>query len=168
MPTVPRQETCSHLGCNNPRTNLSSLCLDHGGANSTINEDRYRRNNKYKTALWQRLRMGQLSRQPLCQSCLINGKVTQATDVDHVFPWNQLGDEAFINNIFQSLCKHCHASKTQDDNRGLFTHYNGKAKVYSKADYRLVMGLVEDSEQVHDDSKEADPRVVSWALSRAF
>jgi 5-methylcytosine-specific restriction protein A len=135
MPTVPRQLTCSHLGCTNERSNLSTLCIQHGGADSTITAERQRRNGKYNQALWKKSRIGQLSRQPLCQSCLIEGKISQATEVDHVFPWTQIGDHAFTRNILQSLCKNCHTVKTLHELKGEYRHYDKAIKVYTKADY---------------------------------
>lgn len=135
MPTVPRQLKCSHLGCKNDRSNLSTLCVEHGGADSTITAERRVRNSKYNQAVWKRSRIGQLSRQPLCQACLIEGKISQATEVDHVFPWTQIGDHAFTRNIFQSLCKNCHTVKTLAELKGEYRHYDQTVKIYTKGDY---------------------------------
>jgi 5-methylcytosine-specific restriction protein A len=96
----------------------------------------------YKTAHWLRTRTRQLSRQPLCQSCATQGKVSAATEVDHVFAWNQIGQEAFAVNIFQSLCKNCHTVKTNLEQRGVFRHYKGTTPTdYELRDwYQVVSG----------------------------
>jgi len=59
----------------------------------------------------------QLTKQPLCESCLAAGRVTPARVADHVKP--HLGNEAlfFDENNLQSLCDYstphnCHGKKT--------------------------------------------------------
>ena len=49
----------------------------------------------YQTKHWKQLRASQLSRQPLCQSCLSRGIVNSAKHIDHVFPWSWIGKDAF-------------------------------------------------------------------------
>jgi 5-methylcytosine-specific restriction endonuclease McrA len=66
-------------------------------------------------------------------SCLSVGRVTQAVQVDHVFPWSYLGKDAFFNNIFQTLCTPCHSHKTALEAKNIMRFYN-KNKVI---DYRL-------------------------------
>ena len=46
-----------------------------------------------------------------------------AKHVDHVFPWRQIGKQAFLRNIFQSLCHECHSYKSGQEKRGVFEHY---------------------------------------------
>lgn len=61
----------------------------------------------YKTARWQKLRLQQLRKDPVCAMCL--PRVVPATVCDHVEPHK--GDEhKFWNGPFQSLCKPCHDS----------------------------------------------------------
>lgn len=138
MPTVPRNEKCSHLGCKNPRTRYGGQCIDHGGSDTQrtyINADRREAMSLYDTGAWQKMRARQLSVHPLCQSCLINGHVRQATDIDHVFPWRRLGKEAFYANLLQSLCHECHSSKTALERQGICRHYEGQIKDYAIDDY---------------------------------
>lgn len=132
MPSIPANNTCSLLGCHNPRSKLNTLCLQHGGGDSAEprNSDKV-----YKTASWQSIRKRQISMQPLCQSCLLRGIVTPANTVDHVFPWNQIGEHAFTHNIFQSLCPECHSYKTGQEQQGKYEHYTDKLTVYGKLDY---------------------------------
>jgi 5-methylcytosine-specific restriction endonuclease McrA len=63
----------------------------------------------YDRRAWRdRIQPEQLRREPLCHECLAQGKVTAATDVDHV-------DGDPFNNVpanLRSLCRGCHARKT--------------------------------------------------------
>jgi len=64
---------------------------------------------------WRKLRRAHLAREPLCRECLKEGKVTPATDVDHVQPHR--GDrDKFWNGAMQSLCKVHHGAKTALEN----------------------------------------------------
>jgi 5-methylcytosine-specific restriction protein A len=63
----------------------------------------------YGTARWQRLRMQQLQREPLCRYCQQRGVVNVASVADHIVPHK--GDtNAFWFGELQSLCKFCHDS----------------------------------------------------------
>jgi 5-methylcytosine-specific restriction protein A len=62
-------------------------------------------------AAWQRLRVRILERDKyLCQSCLRAGRVTPATDVDHIKPKADGGTDDDGN--LESKCKPCHDAKT--------------------------------------------------------
>lgn len=143
MPILPSNTKCATLGCKNKRSKFSSQCLDHGGRdlqrayNNT--EQRKERNALYKTAQWQTHRKVILSRNPICAACLIEGIVTPATEIDHVFPWSQIGQEAFYINLFQSLCKPHHTYKTAQEQRGLILYYNHTQIEYSINDYQRIV-----------------------------
>ena len=145
MPTVPSNGKCASLGCKNPRSKYSTYCLEHGGRDTQLtyrSEERDKAHAFYLTAQWARHRMRQLSGQPLCQSCLTRGIITQATEVDHVFPWRQIGAHAFYRNLFQSLCHDCHSHKTQEEKRGRVLHYvNEIVSTYRVEDYKRVIGV---------------------------
>jgi hypothetical protein len=67
---------------------------------------------------WERLRQQVLARDRyLCQRCLAFGRVTRATEVDHVIPLEQGGREDDSRNC-QSLCHDCHLIKTATERRG--------------------------------------------------
>jgi 5-methylcytosine-specific restriction protein A len=89
---------------------------------------------EYKTAVWQTIRAGQLSKQPLCQSCQLAGRVTLGVHVDHVIAWRLVGPHAFINSRFQTLCGPCHSVKTGLEQRGVFRHYSDQGAI----DYQLA------------------------------
>ena len=71
---------------------------------------------------------------PLCQSCALAGRVTQAQHVDHIVPWKRLGPWAFTIGPFQSLCGPCHSVKTGLESRGVFRHYTD----YGPIDYSMT------------------------------
>lgn len=135
MPTVPKQTKCQYLGCGNEQSPLNSYCLEHGGKTYNQSAKRKQSNSHYNTRLWSKLRIIQLSKQPLCQACISLGKVTQATVVDHLFPWNQIGSQAFVANIFQSLCPECHSVKTNLEQQGICRHYTQPPKDYRIQDW---------------------------------
>jgi 5-methylcytosine-specific restriction protein A len=143
MPTVPTNSKCSHLGCNTLRSRYSSFCLQHGGRDTQLtyrSEERDKAHSFYLTAQWQRHRARQLSRQPLCEACFSRGIITGATEVDHLFPWRQIGPKAFYHNLFQSLCHDCHSHKTQQEKKGKVLWYGGgEPMTYQVNDYHLLM-----------------------------
>lgn len=69
-------------------------------------------------AAWGRLRALVLDDEPLCRRCYEHGRITAATDVDHI-------DNDASNNErsnLQGLCHECHSRKTAED-MGKVTRY---------------------------------------------
>ena len=150
MPTVPQQQTCAELGCNNPRS-TTVYCLQHGGRDKTTwvtkytapTPERRESNAQYDTKHWQKLRQVQLSKEPLCSCCKSRNIVTPAHHVDHVFPWSKVGKQAFFINLFQSLCNSCHSRKTLLEATGVYRYYHsGTYKDYIINDYNDIAGAV--------------------------
>ena len=132
MPTLPSNTKCSSLGCKNPKSRFNSFCIEHGGRDTQkyhSTEERDAANLMYQTAQWRTLRKVMLSKQPICQACKQRGIITSANEVDHVFAWRQIGKQAFYKNCFQCLCHDCHASKTQQEKKGLFQDFRGEVMV---------------------------------------
>ena len=138
MPTLPTNTKCSSLGCKNPRSRLNSYCVEHGGINTIDTEQRKAFTSMYQTNQWRTLRQAQLSKQPLCESCIKQGKVVQANHVDHLFAWNKIGKQAFYNNLFQSLCTNCHSHKSALEKQDIYIHYKTN-KTYTINDYQYVI-----------------------------
>ena len=65
-------------------------------------------------ARWRKLRRVVLARSPLCADPFgihaAEGRIEQATEVDHIKPKSQGGTNAMGN--LQALCKQCHSRKT--------------------------------------------------------
>ena len=139
MPTVPTQTKCVQLGCKNSRSRMNTYCLEHGGKDHTKHSKRDLGKGLYGSTAWHSIRRRQLSIQPLCQSCLLKGKVDMAKVVDHLFAWSQLSTDAFKYNIFQSLCEPCHSVKTNLEQKGLYRHYASKEVDYRIEDYKRIV-----------------------------
>ena len=136
MPTAPLNAKCRELGCPNPKTGRSTFCEQHGGA---MTEQMRANSRLYSQRVWAQIRAGQLSKQPLCAACLLEGRVVAAEHVDHVFP-HQREESKFRRNLFQSLCAACHTMKTNDERKGIYKHYTSTGVVeYSGDDYWRVV-----------------------------
>ena len=139
MPTIPTYTKCSHLGCKEDRSRLNSFCLIHGGLDSTNNKDKREKDKEYASPFWRQTRKSMLSKHPLCQSCLLVGRVTEAKHIDHLFAWKLIGREAFHNNIFQSLCTNCHSYKTGLEQKGIFRYFSNPIQDFRLTDYRAIV-----------------------------
>ena len=70
-------------------------------------------------AAWHRWARRQLQYEPLCATCLSEGKIVAARIADHVVPHHN-DPIKFWNGKLQSLCLHCHESrKKRIEYRGL-------------------------------------------------
>jgi 5-methylcytosine-specific restriction endonuclease McrA len=137
MPSIPIPQ-CDHYQCKAPSVKGSRYCLTHTPSKApTI--DRQAFNAPYKSAAWQSIRARQLSAFPLCAACLVDKRITAASHVDHVFPWQAIGAHAFTRNLWQSLCPECHGIKSGLEKRGVFRHYTDKANDYAVGDYPFAM-----------------------------
>lgn len=72
----------------------------------------------YNDRKWRALRASQLRKQPLCERCLEQGKVTAASVCDHIEP-HKGNLEKFWTGPFASLCKYHHDVKTIMEDGGL-------------------------------------------------
>jgi len=57
-----------------------------------------------------------LNREPLCRECLKQGRLTPATEVDHIVPLASGGTNDLEN--LQPLCHSCHSRKTAKEDGG--------------------------------------------------
>lgn len=66
---------------------------------------------------WQRTRAGFLKKHPICEMCRQIARTTAATVVDHIKPHK--GDLKLFwdRNNWQALCKHCHDSHKQSQEK---------------------------------------------------
>lgn len=135
LPTAPLNKECRELGCHSPKTNRSTFCVKHGGG---ITEKGKANSKLYGQAYWRKQREAQLSKDPLCAACLLDGKVVQAEHIDHVFPHRQDATRFRLNH-FQSLCQYHHVIKTQFEGRGVYIWYAKHGAVsYTEGDYARI------------------------------
>lgn len=70
------------------------------------------RQKAYQSSEWRKLREVYLKRNPLCEECLLKGKITPAVDVHHKkspFKNNEVNKSLLLDyNNLQALCKECH------------------------------------------------------------
>jgi 5-methylcytosine-specific restriction enzyme A len=153
MPTIPKQTKCLALGCKNPKAKFGGYCLDHGGRDAykaKPTEERKEFNSLYQTPMWKSLREGQLSKQPLCQSCLTLGHIRSANHVDHLFAWSDIGKTAFYLNIFQSLCPECHGNKSGLEKRGIYRYYHDDTHTdFNLTDYNRIIERFMQGRPIH-------------------
>ena len=77
-------------------------------------EDYKNRQDIYKTEQWKSLRTAQLMKQPLCECCLLDGKIKLAEHVHHLisftpFKGNAKLFYAYNPDNLSSLCNECHS-----------------------------------------------------------
>jgi 5-methylcytosine-specific restriction protein A len=137
MPSIPLDQ-CANYQCKTPSIRGSVYCIEHAPIQKT-SKDRQDFNAAYKSKAWAGIRARQLSREPLCAACKLEGRINQASHVDHVFPWAAIGPHAFTRNLFQSLCPECHGVKSGLEKRGVFRHYTDRAQDYTAQDYPYAM-----------------------------
>lgn len=86
-----------------------------------LEHDRRRRHEKpwrawYSLPVWKAIRARQLAEEPFCRRHARRGQMVVATTVNHVEPHR--GDwDKFISGPFESLCKTCHDSEVQREER---------------------------------------------------
>ena len=71
----------------------------------------------YDLRAWRRNSKAYLAAHPLCAACETAGKLTAATQVDHIVPLKR-GGNRFDWDGLQGLCDACHATKTLIDEQG--------------------------------------------------
>lgn len=74
-------------------------------------EGRTEKTDFYVSPAWRKLRNGYIQQHPLCVECSKQGRIVAAYYVDHKIPIRQ-GGAALDEGNLQSLCKHCHNSKS--------------------------------------------------------
>lgn len=112
MPTRPLL-SCSYPGCR--ALVVSGRCTAHRQEVRRVGRSEDKR--FYDSALWKRVRNMKLMRDPLCQYCLLNKKLTDASEVDHYVPLSGGGHRTDDANLV-SACTPCHSRKTQLEQQG--------------------------------------------------
>lgn len=66
---------------------------------------------------WRKARAAYLRQHPLCVQCEKQGRMVQATVVDHVIPHKKDWSLFWDSDNWQALCARCHDSKTARETR---------------------------------------------------
>lgn len=121
---------CAYPGCRMPVPVTEKYCAAHKQRGqereAKFAQDRESRRLRFKgtsaargySYRWKKLRDRYIAQHPHCEECLKEGKITLATDVDHIIPHR--GDQVLLydEKNLQSLCKSCHSRKTAREDGG--------------------------------------------------
>lgn len=111
---------CSHPGCSVLVRDGSGRCAKHPKAAWAKKPDATKRITGRKL---QRMRAELFTRSPLCVECERNGRVTLATQRDHITPLAEGGEDTDDNT--QALCFDCHEAKSKAESaRGIRRAWN--------------------------------------------
>lgn len=110
---------CQCPGCHSYAVKGEAYCAEHLKQNSRQQDVRRgtRTQRGYSNA-WLRARKAYITAHPLCVECLKKGKLTPATDVDHIIPHKGDKNLFWNENNWQSLCHECHSRKTATEDGG--------------------------------------------------
>lgn len=115
MPYKPKQY-CKSPGCN--QLVDSGYCEKHKQPATQQEIDRHSHDNKvYGNTTWRRLRRIKLNANPLCEICLRDNKIVQASQVDHIIPVKVQPELKLVYENLQSLCETHHSQKTREENK---------------------------------------------------
>ena len=111
---------CRVFGCPNHVTrSQNGYCDVHADKRTGWAKTQERKGNTTERGYghaWRKLRTQVLERDGyLCQACKAKGRITPATDVDHIVNKASGGTDD-IDNL-QALCRACHKAKTQAESQ---------------------------------------------------
>ena len=117
---------CGHAGCMRLIPRTERFCDRHKQIKlqnrKIYDQKRGSATQRGYTSRWAHASKEYLKEHPLCVECQKHGKVTPATEVDHIKPWNDCGQwdrELFWDESnWQALCHECHSRKTVKENHG--------------------------------------------------
>ncbi len=118
MPRRPRKP-CGQPGCGQLVEAGQGYCPAHKREKQKrVDSERGTAHERGYTYQWSKARKRYLAANPICVECERQGILTAATEVDHIEPHKGDYDLFWDESNFQSLCKHCHSSKTAREDGG--------------------------------------------------
>ena len=118
---MPFLKKCRRPGCFRMAAEGSDFCDKHQSPPARLVPSEDRRESAAQRGYghrWRKLRDWYIKAHPLCEECLRQGRVTKATDVDHIIPHKGDALLLFDVNNLQSLCHECHSRKTAGEDGG--------------------------------------------------
>lgn len=111
---------CEQPGCKNWAEPHSRTCLEHRlekERKKNLKNSRWRGNSVERgyDHKWNKLSAYYRSLHPLCEHCMKQEKITDATMVDHKVPVVVAPERRLDESNLQSLCWQCHHIKTKED-----------------------------------------------------
>lgn len=107
---------CRYPGCRKTIPFGESYCAEHKVfSRDSSRKDATQRGYTYK---WKKEAKKFLAQHPLCAECEKQGRLTLATDVDHIKP--HCGNQKLFwdKSNWQPLCHSCHSRKTAQEDGG--------------------------------------------------
>lgn len=101
---------CSFPGCGD-KAEYRGRCKLH----ARTYEDSKPYRDLYGSKKWENTSIAWRKKHPLCAVCEKEGRVTPASEVDHVEPHRGDSVKFFDNNNIQSICRECHQEKTRKE-----------------------------------------------------
>lgn len=111
---------CSKPGCPELVKVGQTYCEKHRKERHKRYDKRKRDKKKskfYSSGRWRKLRNKKLKTDPLCEYCLEDDIVTEATEVDHIIPIDARWDLRLSWDNLKSACHSCHMKKTREDKK---------------------------------------------------
>ena len=115
---MPMLHVCAYPGCGKAVAYSAHYCPEHQKKIDALRAQRYGKHATTENATargytgkWRRAAKEFLRANPLCAECLRRGITRAATDVDHIIPWNNLGQRDmrlfWDRSNWQALCHEC-------------------------------------------------------------
>jgi 5-methylcytosine-specific restriction protein A len=116
MPLYPKHP-CAHVGCGSLVSRGVSRCPAHANDSAPSDIRREKSQALYNTRRWRTIRVNHLRANPLCVSCLREGRTVPGRVADHVVPHNGDVSLFYDESNLQTLCDfttkyNCHGKKT--------------------------------------------------------
>ncbi len=133
---MPLLTICKYPGCCRPVPVGERYCVVHKAkgeardAKAKSDREQYRQSRKGSSSergygyRWQKLRARFLAQHPVCAECLKEGRITMATDVDHIRPHKGEPELMWNEGNLQALCHACHSRKTAREDGGFGNRSN--------------------------------------------
>ena len=112
MPWKPKH-ICNYPGCQT--LTYDRYCEKHKKEMMKIQNER---SSKMYTYKWRKASKEFLKKHPLCAECQREGRLTPATEVDHIKPHGGNLRLFWNKKNWQPLCKSCHSKKTAKEDGG--------------------------------------------------
>lgn len=111
MPKRPKRP-CSFPGC--PNLTAGRFCEEHEKQENKRYEkyDRDPETRRRYGRAWKRIRDKYMATHPLCEQCLMDGKLTPAQEIHHIIPLAHGG--AHVESNLMALCTTCHSRITAE------------------------------------------------------
>lgn len=113
---MPLLTLCSYPGCRRPIPFGTKYCEKH--KNTKREENRKSATERGYTYQWKKAAKAFLAQHPLCAECERQGRLTLATDVDHIKPHRGNQKLFWDRSNWQPLCHSCHSRKTAAEDGG--------------------------------------------------